>query len=241
MPSDFPFHSFTTAADFEAFLSTNHLTLPGFRLKLAKKASGIASITLAEATEVVLCFGWIDGGGPGRIDEDWWATTYRPRKAKSIWSQKNVNTVGRLTEEGKMRPAGIAAVEAAKADGRWDRAYAGPATITVADDFAAALAKDEKAGVFFAGLNKSDRYAVLWRVETASVTARENRIATLVEMLAEERVPGRNVVKKGKGGKSTAKAKGGVRKATPKSKASAGVQKEYVGEMPRRAGLRERK
>ena len=245
MPSDFPFLSFTTAAEFEGFLDSEYLTLPGFHLKLAKKASGIPSITLAEATEVVLCFGWIDGGGPGRLDDDWWAVTYRPRKAKSIWSQKNVNTVGRLTEEGKMRPAGMAAVGDAKADGRWDRAYAGPATITVADDLAAALAENKKAEVFFAGLNRSDRYAVLWRVETASAKARVNRIATLVEMLAEEKVPGRKdvMVKKGKGEKSTAKPKasGGVKKATTKSKPSAGVKKSHVQETPRRAGLRERK
>jgi Bacteriocin-protection, YdeI or OmpD-Associated len=101
-----------------------------------------------------------------------------------------VNTMGRLLEEGRVRPAGVAAVEAAKADGRWERAYAGPATITVPDDLASALAANPAAASFFEDMNKTDRYAVLWRVQTASPQSRAKRIEALVQMLAEGKRPG---------------------------------------------------
>ena len=187
-PKDLPIHSFSTIKKLEAFLEREHSTLPGFHLKLAKKASGIPSVTAAEAVETALCFGWIDGRA-NAYDKDWWLVRYTPRRAKSIWSQKNVNTVGQLLEKGRLRPAGLAAVEAAKTDGRWERAYAGPATITVPEDFATALALEPAAASFFKTLNKSDRYSVLWRVQTASPKARDNRIKTLVQTLAEGKWP----------------------------------------------------
>ncbi|KAJ5872728.1 uncharacterized protein N7529_005081 [Penicillium soppii] len=187
-PTDLPTHSFSTTKELEAFFEREHSTLPGFHLKLAKKASKIQSVTAAEAVETALCFGWIDGQA-NAYDKDWWLVRYTPRRAKSIWSQKNVNTVGRLLENGRLRPAGLAAVEAAKADGRWDRAYAGPATITVPDDFATALAMEPAAAAFFSTLKKSDRYSVLWRVQTASPKSRNNRIKTLVQTLAEGNWP----------------------------------------------------
>src|SRR4051812_23416625 len=144
-------------------------------------------MTAAEAVEVALCHGWIDGRG-NRVDDDWFTVRYTPRRARSVWSQKNVETVGRLVDAGRMRPAGLAAVEAARADGRWDRAYAGSATITVPEDLAAALAAEPAAAAFFAGLDKTNRYAVLWRVHTAASPAtRAKRIAALVPMLAEGR------------------------------------------------------
>ena len=130
LPSDLPVYSFSTIKDLELFLEPEHSTSSGFYLKLAKKASGIQSVSAAEAVETALCFGWIDGRANG-LDQDWWLVRYTPRRAKSNWSQKNVNTVSQLLEQGRMRPAGLAAVETAKADGRWERAYAGPATITV--------------------------------------------------------------------------------------------------------------
>ena len=188
LPSDLPTHSFSSADELEAFLEREHLTAPGFYLKLAKKASGIPSVSAAEAVETALCFGWIDGRA-NEYDKDWWLVRYTPRRSKSIWSQKNVNTVGRLLATGRMRPAGLAPVEAAKADGRWERAYAGPATITVPDDFAATLAVEPAAASFFETLNKIDRYSVLWRIQTASPRARDKRIKTLVEMLAEGKRP----------------------------------------------------
>lgn len=187
-PTDLPIHSFPSANELEAFLEREHKTLAGFHLKFAKKASGIPSVTTAEAVETALCFGWIDGRA-NALDKDWWLVRYTPRRTKSIWSQKNVKTVGQLLEANRMRPAGLAAVESAKADGRWERAYAGPATITVPDDFAIALSKEPAAATFFETMNKSDRYSVLWRVQTASPKARDNRIKTLVQTLLEGKWP----------------------------------------------------
>jgi uncharacterized protein YdeI (YjbR/CyaY-like superfamily) len=179
--------AFPSAADFDAWLAAEHDRAPGVFVLLAKKSSGIPSMTAAEAVEVALCHGWIDGRG-NRVDDDWFSVRYTPRRAKSVWSQKNVATVARLIAEGRMRPAGLAAVEAAQADGRWERAYAGSATMTVPDDLAAALAAEPAAEAFFADLDKTNRYAVLWRVHTANTpAARANRIAACVRMLAEGR------------------------------------------------------
>ncbi|KIX97687.1 uncharacterized protein Z520_06465 [Fonsecaea multimorphosa CBS 102226] len=190
LPTDLPIYTFPSAQDFEAFLDREHRTAPGCYVKLAKKAAGVPSISSAEAVEVALCFGWIDGRA-NRFDENWWLVRYTPRRSKSIWSRKNVNAVARLVHEDKMRPAGIAAVDAAKADGRWARAYDGPATIALSDDLAAALAAVPVASSFFEGLSKSERYAVLWRVQTASPSNRVKRIEAIVQMLASGNVPGR--------------------------------------------------
>ena len=203
-------------------MDREHTKAPGIYIKLAKKASGTPSITAAEAVEVCLCFGWIDGGGGGTIDDKWWLTRYTPRRPKSMWSKKNTDTVARLTQGGKMRPAGIAAVETAKADGRWDRAYDGPANISVPDDLAAALAAEPTASVFFSGLNSSCRYAVLHRVQVASVKARAGRIQALVQMLAAGNIPGRPA-----SSLSTADSKAGPKKATAKSTPSS-VRKKTI-------------
>ncbi|EXJ71045.1 uncharacterized protein A1O5_06038 [Cladophialophora psammophila CBS 110553] len=190
LPTDLPIHTFPSAKEWEAFLDREHATAPGCYIKLAKKSAGVGSISSAEAVEVALCFGWIDGRANG-VDENWWLVRYTPRRSKSIWSQKNVNTVARLVEEGRMRPAGVAAVDAAKADGRWARAYDGPATITLSDDLTVALGAAPTASAFFEGLSKSERYTVLWRVQTASPQTRAKRIEAIVEMLAGGNVPGR--------------------------------------------------
>jgi uncharacterized protein YdeI (YjbR/CyaY-like superfamily) len=183
----FQTQAFPSAPDFDAWLDAEHDRAPGLFLKIAKKSAGIPSITAAEAVEVALCHGWIDGRG-NRVDDDWFTVRYTPRRPKSVWSLKNVETVARLIAEGRMRPAGLAAVQAAQADGRWDRAYAGPATITVPDDLAAALAAEPAAEAFFAALDGTNRYSVLWRVHTANTPqTRANRIAACVRMLAEGR------------------------------------------------------
>ncbi|KAF3388937.1 hypothetical protein F1880_003921 [Penicillium rolfsii] len=188
-PSDLPTHSFSTPKALETFLEQNHTILPGFYLKFAKRSSGIPSITAPEAVETALCFGWIDGRA-NSLDDNYWLVRYTPRRAKSIWSQKNVDTVTRLISAGRMRPAGLAAVDAAKADGRWERAYAGPASMGVPEDFRVVLEGSERARAVFEGLTRSERYAVLWRVETASVQGRRKRIEGLVRMLAEGKKPG---------------------------------------------------
>jgi uncharacterized protein YdeI (YjbR/CyaY-like superfamily) len=184
-PTDLETRAFPSAAELEAWLDTEHERSPGLYVQIAKKSAGVPSVTAAEAVEVALCFGWIDGRA-NRVDDDWYTIRFTPRRARSVWSQKNVETVGRLVAEGRMRPAGLAAVQAAQDDGRWDRAYAGPATITVPDDLAAALAAAPAAEAAFAGLDKADRYSVLWKVHTAaSPGTRAKRIAACVQALAE--------------------------------------------------------
>jgi uncharacterized protein YdeI (YjbR/CyaY-like superfamily) len=246
LPTDLPTHSFSTAAELEAFLEREHATAPGFYLKMAKKSSGIASVSSADAVEIALCFGWIDGRANG-IDDKWWTVRFTPRRAKSIWSQKNVNTIARLVEQGRMRPAGVAAVELAKADGRWERAYAGPATITVPDDLTAALAANPTAAAFFEGMNKSDRYAVLWRVQTASPTNRANRIEALVQLLEAGKRPGAPAKPAEKPKKNAGVQKAPGKKATEKKKAmtrsrltSVDAVQEGQASQPLREGLRRR-
>jgi uncharacterized protein YdeI (YjbR/CyaY-like superfamily) len=186
-PTDLPVLGFPDQAALEAWLEAEHATAPGAYVKLAKKGAGVPSVTYAELVESCLCFGWIDGRS-NRLDDRFYLQRITPRRARSIWSQKNVDAVEALTLAGRMRPAGLAAVDAARSDGRWERAYAGAADITVPDDLAAALAAQPAAQREFEALDGANRYAVLWRVHTASSdTARTNRIATLVQMLAEGR------------------------------------------------------
>jgi uncharacterized protein YdeI (YjbR/CyaY-like superfamily) len=187
LPTDLPVLDFPDQAALEAWLEAEGTTAPGVYVKLAKKGAGVPSVTYAELVEACLCFGWIDGRA-NRLDDRFYLQRITPRRARSIWSQKNVDAVEALTLAGRMRPAGLAAVEAARADGRWERAYAGSADITVPDDLAAALSAQPAALREFEALDGANRYAVLWRVHTAaSNTTRANRIATLVQMLAEGR------------------------------------------------------
>ncbi|KAF1918834.1 hypothetical protein BDU57DRAFT_121450 [Ampelomyces quisqualis] len=182
-PPELPKYAFPSVLSFEAFLEREHASAPGIHLKFAKKASGIPSITCAEAVEVALCYGWIDGRAHS-IDDKWWTVRYTPRRAKSIWSQKNVTTVARLIEEGRMKPAGITVVEAAKADGRWDRAYAGPATMSTPEDFTQALAVHPTAEAYFQSLKKSEKYTVLMQLATISEKNRAKKIDALVQGMA---------------------------------------------------------
>ncbi|WP_209305525.1 YdeI/OmpD-associated family protein [Blastococcus sp. CT_GayMR20] len=187
LPTDLPVLPFPDQAALEAWLEAEHETAPGLYVKLAKKGSGIPSINWEQMVEVLLCFGWIDGRA-NRLDDSFYLQRVTPRRRKSVWSQKNVATVERLIAGGRMRPAGLAAVEAAKADGRWERAYAGPATVTLPDDLAAALDAEPAARAAYDALDGTNRYAVLWRVHTAGTPAtRAKRIAAAVQMLAEDR------------------------------------------------------
>jgi uncharacterized protein YdeI (YjbR/CyaY-like superfamily) len=187
LPTDLPVLAFPDQSAFEQWLEAEHETAPGLYVQIAKKGAGVPSVTAAEVVESALCFGWIDGRG-NRLDDRYYLLRMTPRRARSVWSQKNVNTVEALTAAGRMRPAGLAAVEAAKADGRWERAYAGSATITVPDDLATALAAEPAAQKEFDALDGANRYAVLWRVHTAATPAtRTKRIAMCVQMLAEGR------------------------------------------------------
>ncbi|MGY1725258.1 YdeI/OmpD-associated family protein [Blastococcus sp. SYSU DS0533] len=190
-PTDLPMLPFADQPALEAWLEAEHATAPGLYVQIARKGSGIPSVTSAEVVESALCFGWIDGRGQ-RLDDSYHLLRLTPRRPRSVWSRKNVATVERLTAEGRMRPAGLAAVAAAQSDGRWARAYPGPATATVPDDLAAALDADPGAQAAFDALGGQDRFAILFRVHTAVTPAgRARRIAAAVQALAAEGRGGR--------------------------------------------------
>ena len=181
---EYPILLFPDDAAWEAWLAGHHASAPGVWLRFAKKGSALSSVNYKEALDVALCWGWIDGQVK-KLDDDSYLQKFTPRGKKSLWSKVNVGKVERLVATGRMRAPGQAAVDAAKADGRWNRAYEPASTATVPDDFAEALAKSKKAEKFFATLDKANRYAVIWRVQTASTPAtRAKRIAELVEKLA---------------------------------------------------------
>ncbi|KAL5364707.1 hypothetical protein BJX96DRAFT_157812 [Aspergillus floccosus] len=187
-PTDFPIHTFTTATELETFLETAHTTTPGFWVQLSKKsASSTPSLTAAEAVETALCFGWIDGRGKSHDDASW-LMRFTPRRPRSLWSKKNVTTATRLIAEGRMRPAGLAQVEAAKADGRWDRAYDG---VTVPADLAAALRAAPGAAEALEGMTKGERYRALLKVQMASERTRGRQVAALVEQLVPSQAQAR--------------------------------------------------
>ncbi|MPQ98911.1 hypothetical protein GB931_13465 [Modestobacter sp. I12A-02628] len=189
VPTDLEQRAFPDAPAFDAWLAAEGARSPGIWLKLAKKGTGVPSVTPAEAVEVALCHGWIDGQS-NRLDQTWWLVRFTPRRARSIWSQKNVQTVARLVDEGRMRPAGLAAVEAARADGRWDRAYPGPATMTVPPALAAALDAEPALRAAYDALDRTNRYALCHRVHTAATeVTRARRVAAAVQLLREGRGP----------------------------------------------------
>jgi uncharacterized protein YdeI (YjbR/CyaY-like superfamily) len=182
--AELPTLSFATPLAFSDWLAEHHASSRGIWLRLAKKASGTTSVTYAEAIEVALAWGWIDGQKQ-RGDEVSWLQKFTPRGAKSVWSKINREKALTLIETGAMQPAGLAEVERAKQDGRWDVAYDPASRATVPDDLQAALAENPQAAAFFLTLDARNRYAVLWRVQTAKkIETRQKRIAGLVAMLA---------------------------------------------------------
>ena len=161
-------------AAWEAWLEEHHATAPEAWLRIAKKGSGLAGLSIGEALDGALCFGWIDGQRRG-LDDVSFLQRYCPRRARSTWSQVNVEKVARLTAEGRMRPSGQAEVESAQADGRWDAAYERQSTATVPDDLAAALAADPVAAAAFEALGRSERYLVMLPVLKATIPAARAR------------------------------------------------------------------
>jgi uncharacterized protein YdeI (YjbR/CyaY-like superfamily) len=175
---------FKNARAFETWLKKHHATADGLWLKIAKRGADEPSVSYPEAVEIALCWGWIDGQKKG-LDDQHFLQRFTPRRARSVWSKINVDKVAALIEAGRMQAPGHAQIEAAKADGRWARAYDGARTSTVPDDLLAALEAEPKAKAFFATINASNRYAVLWRIRTAvKPETRARRIAQLVEKLA---------------------------------------------------------
>lgn len=183
--TELPVLPFESKKKFADWLAKNHDKSAGLWLKIAKKATGISTVTYAEALDVALCYGWIDGQ-KNSFDEQYFLQKFTPRRPKSIWSKINVGHVERLIASGEMKPSGLKAVEAAKQDGRWEAAYSSQKTIAVPADFQSALDKNKKAKVFFEGLTSSRRYAFLFRIETAKkAETRQKRIQQFVEMLAK--------------------------------------------------------
>ena len=179
-----PVLTFENQRQWREWLSQYHAQSHGVWIKIAKKASGIISVTHAEALDEALCFGWIDGQRNSH-DGDYFLQKFTPRRPKSIWSKVNVEKIAALTAAGRMTPAGMAAVGAAKQDGRWARAYDSPRNITVPSDFQAALDHNPKAKAFYATLTKTNSYAILSSIQTAKrPETRQARIEKFVAMLA---------------------------------------------------------
>ena len=178
-----PVLGFRDAAAFARWLGKQPTTTPGLWLKIAKQGSGISSLTRAEAVDAALCHGWIDGQ-LGKYDDQCWLIRFTPRKARSKWSEVNRLRAIELIDAGRMVAAGLAQIEAAKADGRWDAAYAPASRATVPPDLQAALDRNIKAARFFATLTGANRYAVLYRIGTAKkAETRARKIERFVAML----------------------------------------------------------
>lgn len=175
--------AFETQQAWERWLRTHHRSSAGVWLLLAKKASGDASVTYAGALEVALCYGWIDGQKRSHSAAAW-LQKFTPRGRRSVWSKINCAKAVALAKSGRMQPAGLEEMAKAKQDGRWERAYDSPGTATVPRDLQAAFNASPRAKSFFASLDGGNRYAVLWRVQTAKKPeTRAKRIAQFVAML----------------------------------------------------------
>lgn len=181
-----PIISFATQQEWETWLAEHHTHARGIWLKIAKRDTGIPSVSYAEALEGALCYGWIDGQ-KASCDEQYWLQKFTPRSPKSVWSQVNRDKALALLASGRMQPAGRQQVERAQADGRWDAAYASQSKITIPDDFQQELDSHQQAKEFFQTLNSTNRYAILHRIHTAKKPeTRAARIKKFIEMLANQ-------------------------------------------------------
>ena len=182
---DLPIIAFKSQQPWEAWLASQSAHSRGLWLKLAKKSSGIASISRQEAIDAALCHGWIDGQLDA-FDDEFWLIRFTPRQSTSKWSEKNRTRALELVKLKRMRPAGLREIDRAKKDGRWDAAYAPQSTAEVPDDLRAALSKNKGAKNFFETLDGANRYAVLYRVDSAKKPeTRAAQIEKFVAMLAE--------------------------------------------------------
>lgn len=180
---ELPILPFASVSLWEEWLSNYHAQFDGVWIQMAKKSSGIASVTHEEALDVALCYGWIDGQRKS-LDDRYFLQKFTPRRRKSLWSKRNIDKVAMLTAAGRMQPTGLAEVEAARQDGRWEAAYDSSKTMVVPEDFLKALEKKEQAQAFFKTLSKSDVYAIAWRLATAKKPEiRKRRFDALLAML----------------------------------------------------------
>jgi uncharacterized protein YdeI (YjbR/CyaY-like superfamily) len=178
-----PIRLFKSSRDWAAWLDKNHRTSTGLWLRLAKKSSDLRSVTYKEALEVALCYGWIDGQKKPESDAAW-LQRFVPRGSKSLWSKINREKTLALIASGEMKPAGLEAIENAKKSGQWEAAYDSPSAATVPDDFQAALDANPRAKAFFETIDRVNRYAVLWRIQTAKKPeTRARKIEQFIAML----------------------------------------------------------
>jgi uncharacterized protein YdeI (YjbR/CyaY-like superfamily) len=184
-PGDLPVLLAEDAPAWAAWLEKHHATSPGVWLRIAKKGSGLVSISYAEALEAALMYGWIDDQ-KGSFDDASWVQKFTPRGERSIWSKVNREKAEALIASGRMRSAGLAAVEQARQNGRWDAAYDRQGAATVPEDLQAALDENPRAKEFFATLNSVNRYAILFRIQTVKkAETRARKIQQFVKMLEE--------------------------------------------------------
>jgi uncharacterized protein YdeI (YjbR/CyaY-like superfamily) len=178
-----PVRAFKDAKAWESWLEKNQTAIDGLWIRIAKKASGIKSITHPEALEIALCYGWIDGLRRPE-SETTFLQRFIPRRPRSLWSKINREKALDLIASGKMKPAGLDEVERARQNGRWDAAYDSQRKAAIPPDFQTALDKSPRAAAFFKTLNATNRYAIIWRVQTANkAEARAKRVRSFIEML----------------------------------------------------------
>jgi uncharacterized protein YdeI (YjbR/CyaY-like superfamily) len=178
-----PVISFARAEDWERWLQEHRESAPGLWLKLAKKEAQIASVTYAQAVELALCFGWIDGQ-KGAYDESWWLQRFTPRGPRSRWSRINREKAEQLERAGRLHPAGLHEIERARNDGRWEAAYESQSRATVPEDLKRELERDPAARAFFDSLESHNRYAILYRLQEAKrPETRARRLQQFMEML----------------------------------------------------------
>jgi uncharacterized protein YdeI (YjbR/CyaY-like superfamily) len=184
---ELPVRPFASPEEWDAWLAANHDSSDGLWVKIAKKASGVASVAYPEVLEVALSYGWIDGQRKA-LDATWFLQKFTPRRARSRWSRINRDKATALIEAGRMKPAGLREVERARADGRWDAAYESPRNIGVPEDLQRELDADPAAAEFFAALDGQNRYAILYRLQDAKrAETRARRLREFVAMLKEGR------------------------------------------------------
>ena len=181
--SDYPILQVKDQQDWAAWLDENHASLKGVWLRLAKKSSGILSVTYAEAVDAALRYGWIDGQSK-KYDDVTWLQKFTPRGDRSVWSKINREKAEEMIRNGQMKPAGLRAVQRAQQNGRWDAAYDAPSQAVVPDDLQAVLDANVKAKTFFATLNSQNRYAILHRIQLVKkAETRVKRIEQFIQML----------------------------------------------------------
>lgn len=180
--------AFASAKQWQAWLAKNYANADkGIWLQIFKKGSGTATVAYDEALDVALCFGWIDGQKKV-YDEKSWLQKFTPRRAKSLWSKRNQIRVAQLIKDKRMQPSGLKEIEAAKKDGRWDKAYDSPSNMEIPADFLAALKKDPPAYEFFQTLNKANTHAIAWRIATAKKPeTREKRMHVILQMMHDRK------------------------------------------------------